>query len=332
MNVEMTTSAVSSRPHNSCPICGNESSVLHGEMRDDRHGYPATFQIRRCRRCRHTFVPATFEPEQLQQLYTDYYPRGKFSVDELVVPGVAKGIRSWFQGERSSAFHWVPSEVRVLDIGCGFGETLLYHERRGCEAWGVEADENIRRVAEKFDLNVHVGLFDANKFEPESFDYVTLDQVIEHVVNPHEVMTGIARVLKRDGTAIVGTPNSSGWGARLFRRKWINWHVPYHLQQFSKRSMAILAREAGLEIYRTKTITNSEWLYYQWLHLATYPPVGTPSSFWDPSRSSLSNPKRTFRVMGALHRLKLNHFLSRLADGFGVGDNRLFFLRKSASA
>lgn len=297
-------------------------------MYDDRHGYPGIFKIRICEQCRHAFIQASFKPEQLRRLYTNYYPRGQFLLDDFSVPDVARGIRSWFQGERSSAFRWIPPGVRVLDIGCGFGETLVYHQQRGCDAWGVEADDNIRRVAERFNLNVHVGLFDANRFEPESFDYVTLDQVIEHMVNPHEVMTGIAKVLKRGGTAIVGTPNSFGWGARFFRRKWINWHVPYHLQQFSRRSMAILASKAGLELFQTRTLTNSEWLFYQWLHLATCPPVGEPSPFWDRSRARLPVPKQTFRLLIAMHRLKINHLLTRTADGLGVGDNFLFFLRK----
>ncbi len=38
----------------------------------------------------------------------------------------------------------MPRNVRVLDIGCGFGESLGYYEARGCEAYGVEADENTR--------------------------------------------------------------------------------------------------------------------------------------------------------------------------------------------
>jgi hypothetical protein len=33
-------------------------------------------------------------------------------------------------------------------------------------------------------LNARVGLFHASDYEPESFDYVTLDQVIEHAIDP----------------------------------------------------------------------------------------------------------------------------------------------------
>lgn len=332
MIADTSPSIASEDSFDACPMCKNGTFILYPDMRDDRYGYPRSFAIRRCSHCGHSFIPASFEPDQLRQLYTNYYPRGRLSVDGLVVPEVAHGFRSWLQGERCSAFRWVPPGVRVLDIGCGFAETLLYHRGRGCEAWGVEADENVRRVADRFQLNVHVGLFDASQFEKDYFDYVTLDQVIEHTVNPREVMQGIARVLKPGGTAIVGTPNSGGWGARIFGRKWINWHVPYHLQQFSRRSMAILAREAGLEIHGTKTVANSEWLYYQWLHLVTYPGAGYSSPFWDPAKSKFTTPQAPQRVLGLLHRLKTNHFLTRIADALGVGDNFLFFLRKPIGA
>jgi len=174
--------------------------------------------------------------------------------------------------------------VRVLDLGCGFGESLGYHAARGCDVYGVEADENIRRVVEKFGYKVHVGLFDDRVYEPEFFDYVTMDQVIEHVTDPLLTLRGVARILKSGGKAILSTPNANGWGAKIFGRRWINWHAPYHLQFFSRDSMRIAAEQAGFEVTQVKTITNSEWLFYQWIHLVTYPKLGEPSWFWSPKK------------------------------------------------
>jgi SAM-dependent methyltransferase len=67
------------------------------------------------------------------------------------------GFKAWLNGAYSSPFRWVPKNVRVLDIGCGFGESLGYYKAQGCETYGVEVDENIRRVAENFGYNVHDG-------------------------------------------------------------------------------------------------------------------------------------------------------------------------------
>lgn len=311
-----------------CPVCCSNSLNSFLELYDDRYGYSGKSSLFRCNSCGHKFLNINFSPELLQKLYTNYYPRSNFDLGQYRPSPEVKGFRAWLNGEKRSAYCWVPKNVRVLDIGCGFGETLGYHESRGCDVYGVEADENIRRVAEKFGFKVHVGLFDPDNYEPDFFDYVTLDQVIEHVTDPLATMRGIAKVLKPGGMAILSTPNANGWGAKLFGRRWINWHAPYHSQHFSRASMTIAAEQAGFTIERIKSITSSEWLYYQWIHLCTYPEMGEPSLFWSANSTSSFRLKVFFKILARLHQAKMNHIITRFFDIFGVGDSILFFLRK----
>ena len=238
------------------------------------------------------------------------------------------GFRSWLNGDKSSTFRWVPRAVRVLDIGCGFGESLGYYQARGCDVYGVEADENIRRVADKFGYNVHVGLFDASVYEANFFDYVTMSQVIEHVTAPVQTLSGIARVLKPGGVAILSTPNASGWGAKVFGRYWINWHAPYHLQFFTLQSMQLAAEQAGLVVERAITITPSAWLHYQWIHLLSCPPEGVVSPFWAPGGKWNFMQKVALKTLEIAHRCKINHVVTRIFDAIRMGDNRIYFLRK----
>jgi SAM-dependent methyltransferase len=237
-------------------------------------------------------------------------------------------LAAWFRGDQASPFRWVPRNVRVLDIGCGFGESLGYHQSRGCDVYGVEADENIRRVADRFGYKVHVGLFDPNVYEAEYFDYVTMSQVIEHVIDPLQTLSGIHRILKPGGVAILSTPYASGWGARVFGQHWINWHAPYHLQFFSVRSMRMAAEKAGLKLEKTMTITPSAWLLCQWMHLACYPSEGEASVFWTPGHSKGRNQYLAMRLLNVLHACKINHIFTRIFDMLNLGDNRLYFLRK----
>lgn len=312
-----------------CPICG---SVLMGALEklwDDRYAYPGQFTLMRCSNCGHAFLDCDLMPDQLGELYTNYYPRKTFDVAQYKPHTERSGFGSWLGGLNSSAFRWVPENVRVLDVGCGFGESLGYHAARGCDVYGVEADENIRRVAEKFGYRVHVGLFDDKVYESEFFDYVTMDQVIEHVTDPFSALCGVARILKPGGKAILSTPNANGWGAKIFGRRWIHWHTPYHLQFFSKYSMQIAAEQAGLEVTEVKTITNSDWLLYQWIHLVTFPPLGKPSSFWLRNKSGTTfRQKLLVRLLSLMHKTKINHLLTRIFDSLSVGDNFVFVLTK----
>lgn len=104
---------------------------------------------------------------------------------------------------------------RLLDIGCGssgFGWTLARH--RTISYVGVDRDRD--RIAEsseragKVEVGrsqleyIHVG--DENPdFEDESFDAVTLFDVIEHVDDQKSLLAFIHRVLKTDGGRLVVT-------------------------------------------------------------------------------------------------------------------------------
>ena len=311
-----------------CPICSGDACLAFCDLYDDRYGYPGLYDIFACNSCGHLFLDADFAQAELSNLYTNYYPRRTFDVENYTPHQEARGFRAWLNGNRRSAYLWVPRNVRVLDIGCGFGESLGYHAARGCDVYGVEADENIRRVADRYGFQVQVGVFDPALFQDNYFDVLTMDQVIEHVANPLDVFRGISRVLKPGGLAILSTPNPEGWGSRVFRKKWINWHVPYHLHHFSSASLDICADTAGLVVEARKTITSSEWLYYQWLHLMTCPKEGSPSVFWN-QQVRLRDLKTWVKYLPILlHRLKVNLAITRCMDAMGVGDNRLIFLRK----
>lgn len=313
-----------------CPICGGGTSLM-GRVFDDRYGYPGSFPLLRCGHCGHSYLECEFTPAQLSDLYTNYYPRKTFDIGQFKAHTEMGPFKKWFNGLNSSVFRRVPKNVRVLDVGCGYGQSLAYHAERGCDVYGVEVDENIRRVADKFGYKVHVGLFDDSVYETGFFEYVTMDQVIEHVTDPLSTLTGVARILKRGGTAVLSTPNAAGWGARIFGRRWINWHAPYHLQLFSRRSLRIAAEQAGLKVAEIKTTTNSEWLFYQWLHLITYPKPGEPSLFWslNLNRNGMTLMQGlSVRFVQLMHRLKINHVLTRIFDTLGLGDNYVFVLKK----
>jgi SAM-dependent methyltransferase len=326
LNITAHTSSPSERAR--CPVCDASTKVVYRDLFDDRYGYPDLFVLRKCGNCGHRHVPARFTGEELGQLYTRYYPRKELDVESFEPAREVSGLNAWIHGESGSAFRWVPRGVKVLDIGCGTGQTLAYHESRGCEAIGIEADHNVMAIAARHKLKIVPGVFDGTQFESASFDYVTLDQVAEHVLEPHALMQGVCRVLKRGGTAVVTTPNPDSLGARLYGRHWLNWHIPYHMQFYTRRSMAILAQRAGLVLAEVRTITPSDWLFYQWRHMATLPQRGQKSGVWYPGA-----PRGRKGVVEKLldrefHYLPAHRLLSRFLDVLGLGDNRIFFLRK----
>jgi 2-polyprenyl-3-methyl-5-hydroxy-6-metoxy-1,4-benzoquinol methylase len=308
-------------------ICGGALSPFK-TLYDDRFGYPGNFTLLSCGECGHRSLAAHFSAQELERLYTEYYPRAHYSLDDYRPHGEIPPFRAWLDGAKSFAFRRVPPDVTILDIGCGFGETLGYHRARGCEVYGVEADGNIRRVAEKYGYEVHCGLFDPSLYQQDFFDYVTMDQVLEHMTDPLQTLRQVNGIVKQGGHLVIGTPNGEGWGARLFGERWVSWHIPYHLHFFSRKSMGLAAAGSGFELEMAETVTSSDYLHLQWNHILFRPSPGEKSLFWVPRPGAARSAKLVLRMVAMVHRMKINHLLTRFFDGLGIGDNYLFVLRK----
>ena len=297
-----------------CPICTATDTSLDRVLYDDRYAYPGEVALVACASCGHRWLD--FAPADVRALYADYYPRRDLELADVPARRARSRAGAWWRGERSAAAAWVPPNVAVLDIGCGTGEALAIHRDRGCTVRGVEADEHAVRLARARGLEVEHGAFDPATHTPASYDVVTLDQVLEHFVDPIAALRGVHAVLRPGGAAIVATPNAASAIARVAGDRWIHWHAPYHLHLFSRTSLARAAEHAGLVVADLRTITNSEWLSYQWIHALTRPRPGTRSKLWDPAaRHPAIRALRAVRFLGG------EAAITRICDALGAGDN-----------
>ncbi|WCL51266.1 class I SAM-dependent methyltransferase [Leptospira sp. GIMC2001] len=311
-----------------CTICNSKSVKEINRLYDDRYGYPGEYTLKLCNDCGHKFLDVNFSSNEIEKLYTDFYPRTERSLESFSPLEYKPGFKSWWRGEYR-AFAAVPKNSRVLDIGCGFGESLAYHKSRNCDAYGVDADSNLLRVAEKFNFKVKIGPFDSKNYENNFFDYVTMDQVIEHFTDPIEILTGINRILKPGGYLIFTTPNSNGISAKINGKKWINWHTPYHLQHFSRKSLMQLGKKTGFILEKLSCVTSSEWAKYQKIHNVIYPTVpGRKAAFWSSGVEISEQDKRKIEKVNLFHNLRLNHLSTRIFDLLGIGDNFIGFYKK----
>lgn len=194
--------------------------------------------------------------------------------------------------------------------------------------YGVELDEKAAALQSTF--NVKVGPFDPADYQKDFFDFITLDQVVEHVPNPIAFIKDASEVLKPAGFIILSTPNAGGWGRKAFGAKWVHWHVPYHRHFFTRSSLGKAARACGLNVVRHETITDSLWLHFQWMHLLYYPSAGEPSEFWVKhlQGNTPRGERSGNRFTSVMWRRRINDCITRLFDMSGFGDNHLCVLQK----
>jgi hypothetical protein len=75
--------SLSDREDICCRVCGNRHvKVVNPFLYDDRYAYPNIFTMNYCKRCGHHFLNDNFIGDDLMYLYSNYYPRSNFSLDD----------------------------------------------------------------------------------------------------------------------------------------------------------------------------------------------------------------------------------------------------------
>lgn len=326
-----------------CPVCAGSEHAPIRPVFDDRYGCPEMFSLVRCNGCGHLMTSPALAEEELSGLYSTYYPRKHVNTADLLsaaseVAGTLARLQRWWTGTNNQGQYSVsPGEV-MLDVGCGSGLSLLEAQALGAQAYGIEADPNVRRIADELKLRVHIGSLHDRPFPEVGFDLIVLNQVIEHIPDPGKALEALKERLKPTGRLVLVFPNRSSLWQRLSSSKWINWHVPYHLHHFDAKGFRAFAQRHGYRVIRQKTITPNIWTILQLRALRQSPVPGVPSAMWEVepaaevAASAQANPlaPSSGRLMRKLVRQVAFFSLAlfnRLTDMAGQGDSILVELK-----
>jgi GT2 family glycosyltransferase len=105
--------------------------------------------------------------------------------------------------------HPADTPLRVLELGCGCGATLLEikNRYRNAETYGIELNDGAvtlgRRFADIRPMDAEMPLDYPQGF----FDYVLTADVLEHLVDPWRVVANIRPHLKETGKVLASIPN-----------------------------------------------------------------------------------------------------------------------------
>jgi hypothetical protein len=75
-----------------------------------------------------------------------------------------------------------------------------------------------------------------------------LNSFLEHEAAPADLLSILHAKLKLDGLAIVKVPNFASWNAAVMKSAWCGIRIPDHVNYFTPRSLATMARKAGFAI------------------------------------------------------------------------------------
>ncbi|MFA4890000.1 MAG: class I SAM-dependent methyltransferase, partial [Candidatus Omnitrophota bacterium] len=144
------------------------------------------------------------------------------------------------------------SGKKILDIGCAMGLFLEAAQMRGWDPYGIEVSEYAANIAkDKFGSRVTIGKLEDTDFPPESFDVVTMFDVIEHMLLPVEPLQRILKILRPQGLLAISTINTESLSCKLMRLAWPHFKSE-HANYFSPFNIKLVLDRAGFRILEIK--------------------------------------------------------------------------------
>jgi len=246
----------------SCLLCNGEVTDVLASVFDTRFGAPGEYAIVSCNACGQLQTRPRLSESDLVAAYERYYNYGSGATayaafrQRLVE---SWPYRLWLALDGDITFQTRQGQGRLLDIGCNEGRGLVAFRRNGFDAQGQEVNPVAADMARALGFEVSVGPLE--KVPGESvYDVAVMSNVLEHAGDPRAMLTEAHRLLRTGGEAWISLPNAASAWRRIFGRRWINWHVPYHITHFDRVSLACLLEEQGFDLVEVRNETPALWV------------------------------------------------------------------------
>jgi 2-polyprenyl-3-methyl-5-hydroxy-6-metoxy-1,4-benzoquinol methylase len=201
-------------------------------------------QLVKCKRCGLQYL----NPRLRADVVIEGYSIGS---DEMFVSQAAGRERTFAKSLRMIE-RLRPQRGRLLDIGTAGGSFLAVAKQAGWDAAGCEPNRWMCEWANAhYGLHVVPGTVFDMKLAPDSFDIVTLWDVLEHTPDPKATLAECKRLLKRGGLLVVNYPDIESVMSRLMGRRWV-FLLSVHLYYFTGKTLPRMLEELGFRVVQRR--------------------------------------------------------------------------------
>ena len=248
---------------NNCLICSAPLVQLRSGVFDTRFGINTPYSIAKCSKCHlEQTIPLPTQHE-LNALYECFYNfsgerntrytqiRAKFINSFL--------YRIWLAIDGDISFHQRTGRGQLLDVGCNEGRGLEFYKKHGFSSEGLELNSHAAEEARSKGFVVHGCTLEGFKTD-KKYDVIVLSNVLEHSLNPADMLRAIYGLLNPNGQVWISCPNSRSWLRSAFGRFWINWHVPFHVVHFSPETLRDILKTTQFSVTEMRQETPALWV------------------------------------------------------------------------
>lgn len=248
---------------NACVLCGSSESIYLYTTSERMFGLGGKFFLKKCGKCSLAFLDPQPSESQLKKYYPskDYYiynrsiKKGRIEIirEYLIQHYYSPNFLSLLIATFIKNVPAIPSYIKngkILDLGCGTGDTLVLLKKLGWDVYGMDIDERAISTGYRRGLkNLKLGTYkDLDKYPDNYFDAIRLYHVIEHLDDPSLCLSLIRKKLRKGRELIMGTPNMESWISKIFKSHWYNLDSPRHLFIFSPRTLKELVEKNGFSV------------------------------------------------------------------------------------
>ena len=223
---------------NSCPICNSKKKkIVISKFGID---------VFNCLNCNVDY--SSKKPKDFSDLYsTDDYKNHTFNVYDKS----RKYKIERFGKERISILKKYKKTGTLLDFGCGSG-WFLEIAKKYYNSYGIEYSDQLREVLDK---NYQIKAFKDFSNLPKNlkFDIITAFDVIEHVENPILFLRILKKKLKKNGIALIYTPNKDSIGFNYLKFYNNLLCPPSHLFYFSEDNFRYMCKKTNFKLVSHET-------------------------------------------------------------------------------
>jgi SAM-dependent methyltransferase len=160
------------------------------------------------------------------------------------------------------------NQGRLLDVGCATGLFMLEAQKKNFKVNGIDVSKYAIDIAkQRFGKNVTQTSFEKANIRKNTYDVITLFDVIEHVSDPRKVLKKIKNILNENGLLVINTGDTDSLMAKLQGKNWHFFIPPQHFFYFSQRNLTTLLVELGFKVVRVDR--KGKWITLRYLfHLA----------------------------------------------------------------
>lgn len=219
-----------------CPVCSSDQRRF---LLDKEGTYV------RCKACSLVYTSPAQSDDKLKEIADEWAKKHHASLEKTLWEGNQE-LQEIVYGPRMSKFERYRSNGRILDVGCSTGDFLSHAKSKDWEVYGSELAEHTAQIAQRrLNCEVRHGTFESSNFEADFFDIVTMWDVVEHVLEPKELVAEAFRILRPGGALVLFTPNYNSLTRRLIFDRWSALIPERHMCVFNKSTIRLLIEQCG---------------------------------------------------------------------------------------